>query len=69
MSIKAVIFDLDGTITEHYFDFDAIRGGNRSRQGFRAFARNYAKDDRAAKAASGENPCIFTSRRQSKHRN
>jgi HAD superfamily hydrolase (TIGR01509 family) len=25
MSIKAVIFDLDGTITEPYFDFDAIR--------------------------------------------
>ena len=25
MSIKAVIFDLDGTITEQYFDFDAIR--------------------------------------------
>lgn len=25
MSIKAVIFDLDGTITEHYFDFGAIR--------------------------------------------
>ena len=26
MSIKAVIFDLDGTITEPFFDFDAIRG-------------------------------------------
>ena len=26
MSIKAVIFDLDGTITQPYFDFDAIRG-------------------------------------------
>ncbi len=25
MSIKAVIFDLDGTITAPYFDFDAIR--------------------------------------------
>ena len=25
MSIKAVIFDLDGTITEQYFDFDLIR--------------------------------------------
>lgn len=25
MDIKAVIFDLDGTITEPYFDFDAIR--------------------------------------------
>ncbi len=25
MSIKAVIFDLDGTITEQYFDFDVIR--------------------------------------------
>lgn len=25
MQIKAVIFDLDGTITEPYFDFDAIR--------------------------------------------
>jgi HAD superfamily hydrolase (TIGR01509 family) len=25
MSIKAVIFDLDGTITRPYFDFDAIR--------------------------------------------
>lgn len=25
MTIKAVIFDLDGTITEPYFDFDAIR--------------------------------------------
>lgn len=25
MPIKAVIFDLDGTITEPYFDFDAIR--------------------------------------------
>lgn len=25
MSIKAVIFDLDGTITQPYFDFDAIR--------------------------------------------
>lgn len=25
MSIKAVIFDLDGTITKPYFDFDAIR--------------------------------------------
>ncbi len=25
MSIRAVIFDLDGTITEPYFDFDAIR--------------------------------------------
>ena len=25
MSIKAVIFDLDGTITEPFFDFDAIR--------------------------------------------
>jgi HAD superfamily hydrolase (TIGR01509 family) len=25
MSIKAVIFDLDGTITEPYLDFDAIR--------------------------------------------
>ena len=25
MLIKAVIFDLDGTITEPYFDFDAIR--------------------------------------------
>lgn len=25
MKIKAVIFDLDGTITEPYFDFDAIR--------------------------------------------
>jgi HAD superfamily hydrolase (TIGR01509 family) len=26
MQIKAVIFDLDGTITQPYFDFDAIRG-------------------------------------------
>lgn len=26
MKIKAVIFDLDGTITEPYLDFDAIRG-------------------------------------------
>jgi len=25
MPIKAVIFDLDGTITQPYFDFDAIR--------------------------------------------
>ncbi len=25
MSVKAVIFDLDGTITQPYFDFDAIR--------------------------------------------
>ena len=25
MTIRAVIFDLDGTITQHYFDFDAIR--------------------------------------------
>jgi len=25
MSMKAVIFDLDGTITQPYFDFDAIR--------------------------------------------
>jgi len=25
MSVKAVIFDLDGTITEPFFDFDAIR--------------------------------------------
>ena len=25
MSVKAVIFDLDGTITEPYFDFDVIR--------------------------------------------
>ena len=25
MSIKAVIFDLDGTLTEQFFDFDAIR--------------------------------------------
>jgi HAD superfamily hydrolase (TIGR01549 family) len=25
MPIKAVVFDLDGTITEPYFDFDAIR--------------------------------------------
>ena len=25
MSFKAVIFDLDGTITQPYFDFDAIR--------------------------------------------
>ena len=25
MKVKAVIFDLDGTITEPYFDFDAIR--------------------------------------------
>ena len=25
MTIKAVIFDLDGTITEPFFDFDAIR--------------------------------------------
>ncbi len=25
MSIKAIIFDLDGTITEPFFDFDAIR--------------------------------------------
>ncbi len=25
MAIKAVIFDLDGTITEPFFDFDAIR--------------------------------------------
>jgi len=25
MSIKAVIFDLDGTITQPYFDFDSIR--------------------------------------------
>ena len=25
MSVKAVIFDLDGTITRPYFDFDAIR--------------------------------------------
>ena len=25
MLIKAVIFDLDGTITQPYFDFDAIR--------------------------------------------
>ena len=25
MSIRAVIFDLDGTITQPYFDFDAIR--------------------------------------------
>ena len=25
MLIKAVIFDLDGTITKPYFDFDAIR--------------------------------------------
>lgn len=25
MSIKAIIFDLNGTITEPYFDFDAIR--------------------------------------------
>jgi HAD superfamily hydrolase (TIGR01509 family) len=25
MTIKAVIFDLDGTITQPYFDFDAIR--------------------------------------------
>jgi HAD superfamily hydrolase (TIGR01509 family) len=25
MSIKAVIFDLDGTVTQPYFDFDAIR--------------------------------------------
>jgi HAD superfamily hydrolase (TIGR01509 family) len=25
MSVKAVIFDLDGTITKPYFDFDAIR--------------------------------------------
>jgi len=25
MAIKAVIFDLDGTVTEPYFDFDAIR--------------------------------------------
>ena len=25
MSIKAVIFDLDGTITRPFFDFDAIR--------------------------------------------
>ena len=25
MSIKAVIFDLDGTITKPYFDFDKIR--------------------------------------------
>ena len=25
MSIKAVIFDLDGTITQPYFDFDVIR--------------------------------------------
>ncbi len=33
MPIKAVIFDLDGTITEPYFDFDAIReeiGMNRN---------------------------------------
>ncbi|UCE99211.1 MAG: HAD family hydrolase [Planctomycetota bacterium] len=26
MPIKAVIFDLDGTITQPFFDFDAIRG-------------------------------------------
>lgn len=26
MQIKAVIFDLDGTITQPFFDFDAIRG-------------------------------------------
>jgi len=26
MTIKAVIFDLDGTITEPFFDFDEIRG-------------------------------------------
>ena len=25
MTIKAVIFDLDGTITEPFLDFDAIR--------------------------------------------
>ena len=25
MSIKAALFDLDGTITQPYFDFDAIR--------------------------------------------
>ena len=25
MPIRAVVFDLDGTITEPYFDFDAIR--------------------------------------------
>ena len=25
MPFKAVIFDLDGTITQPYFDFDAIR--------------------------------------------
>ena len=25
MQIKAVIFDLDGTITQPFFDFDAIR--------------------------------------------
>jgi len=25
MPIRAVIFDLDGTITQPYFDFDAIR--------------------------------------------
>ena len=25
MPVKAVIFDLDGTITEPFFDFDAIR--------------------------------------------
>ena len=24
-SIKAIVFDLDGTITEPFFDFDAIR--------------------------------------------
>jgi len=33
MPIKAVIFDLDGTLTEPYFDFDAIReeiGMNRN---------------------------------------
>jgi len=27
MTIRAVIFDLDGTITQPYFDFDAIREG------------------------------------------
>ena len=27
MPFKAVIFDLDGTITRPYFDFDAIRRG------------------------------------------
>ncbi len=59
MAIRAVIFDLDGTITQPFFDFDAIRGPDGSDPRGRACMGSDAKDV-APKAAANRRDTVLS---------